>query len=73
LTLTIPTEAAQSFGVGQQINIIQYGAGQVTVTGDTGVTVRSTPTSKLRTQYSTAVLVKIATNEWVLAGDLALS
>jgi hypothetical protein len=73
LTLTIPTESAQSFGVGQQVNIIQYGAGQVTVTGDTGVTVRSTPTSKLRTQYSTAVLVKIDTNEWVLAGDLALS
>ncbi len=73
LTLTIPTEAAQAFGIGQQINIIQYGAGQVTVTGDTGVTVRSTPTSKLRIQYSTAVLVKIASNEWVLAGDLALS
>lgn len=72
-TLTIPTEAAQAFGVGQQINIIQYGAGQVTVVGDGGVTVRATPTSKLRTQYSTAVLVKLATNEWLVAGDLALS
>lgn len=72
-TLTIPTNAAEAFGVGQRVDIIQYGVGQVTVAADTGVTLRATPTSKLRTQYSTASLIKLGTNEWVLVGDLALS
>jgi hypothetical protein len=72
-TLTIPTEAAQAFGIGQRVDIIQYGAGQVTVTGDGGVTLRATPTAKLRTQYSTASLIKLGVDEWVLVGDLALS
>jgi hypothetical protein len=52
---------------------MQYGAGQVTISGDTGVTVRATPTNKLRATYSTASIIKIATDEWVLAGDVALT
>jgi hypothetical protein len=72
-TLTIPDEATVPLGIGQQINISQFGTGQVTVEGAAGVTIRSTPTTKLRTQYSTALLVKLATDEWLLTGDLALS
>lgn len=72
-TLTVPNEATVPFGVGQQINIVQYNTGQVTVEGGAGVTIRSTPTNKLRTQYSTALLVKVAADEWLLTGDLALS
>jgi hypothetical protein len=69
---TIPTDAAVLFSIGQKIDFLQYGAGQLTVEGDTGVTVRSTPTNKLRTQYSVASAIKIAENEWILVGDLAL-
>lgn len=72
VTLTVPAEASVAFGVGQQVNISQWGAGQLTVVGDTGVTIRYTPTNKLRTQYSTALLVKVAADEWLLTGDLAL-
>ena len=73
MTILIPTNAAEAYSIGQRVDIMQYGAGQVTVSGDTGVTLRSTPTNKLRATYSSASIIKIGTNEWVLAGDLALT
>jgi hypothetical protein len=72
-TVTIPTEAVVAFAVGQKIDLIQYGTGQITVVGDTGVVLKATPTSKLRTQNSIVACVKIGADEWILAGDLALS
>jgi hypothetical protein len=73
MTILIPTNAAEAYSIGQRVDIMQYGAGQVTVSGDTGVTVRFTPTNKLRATYSTASIIKIGTDEWVLAGDVALT
>ncbi len=73
MSITIPTNASHAFSIGQRIDIMQYGAGQVTVVGASGVDLRATPTNKLRATYSTVSVIKIATNEWVLAGDLALS
>ena len=73
MSIIIPTNAAEAYSIGQRVDIMQYGAGQVTVSGDTGVTLRSTPTNKLRATYSSASIIKIATDEWVLAGDLALT
>jgi hypothetical protein len=70
--ILIPTNAAEAFSIGQRVDILQHGAGQVTVAPDTGVTLRATPTAKLRAQYSTASVVKIGTDEWLLVGDLAL-
>jgi hypothetical protein len=60
-----------AFPTGSQINIIQTGAGQVTVAGAGGVTVNATPGLKLRAQWSAATLVKRATDTWVLIGDLS--
>jgi hypothetical protein len=73
MSIVVPTNAAAAFSIGQRVDILQYGVGQVTVSGDTGVTVRFTPTNKLRAQYSTASLIKLGTDEWLLSGDLALS
>ena len=73
VNFVIPTNDAEAFDVGQRIDLTQYGTGLVEVLGDTGVTVRATPTNKLRAQYSVASVIKIATNEWLLAGDLSLS
>ena len=73
MSIIVPLNSAAAYSVGQRIDIMQYGAGQVTISGDTGVTVRATPTNKLRSTYSTASIIKIATDEWVLAGDLALT
>jgi hypothetical protein len=71
ITLTIPTNASVAFTVGDQVNIVQLGAGQVTV-GGAGVTIRSQGTKlKLNGQYSAATLIKIATDEWVLVGNTA--
>jgi hypothetical protein len=70
ITLTVPTNASVAYATGAQINIQAIGAGQVTVVGDTGVTVNGTGT-KLRTQWSAATLVKVATDTWTLIGDLA--
>ena len=69
--IIIPTNTAQPFPIGAQIILSQYGAGQVTVVPDTGVTLRSSGgKTKTAAQYSVATLIKRATNEWYLAGDL---
>jgi hypothetical protein len=71
ITLTIPTNTAVAFPVGTRIDLVQYGAGQVTV-GGSGVTIRSSGSKlKLAGQYSGATLWKKATNEWLLIGDIA--
>ena len=70
ITLTVPTNASVAYPTGAQINIEAIDAGQVTVVGDTGVTVNGTGT-KLRTQWSAATLVKLGTDSWTLIGDLA--
>jgi hypothetical protein len=69
-TLTIPTNASQAFPIGTQILILQTNTGQTTLTAASGVTVNATPGLKLRTQWSSAVLVKRATDTWVALGDL---
>jgi hypothetical protein len=71
ITLTIPTNTAVAFPIGTRIDLVQYGAGQVTV-GGSGVTIRSSGSKlKLAGQYSGATLWKRGTNEWVLIGDIA--
>ena len=70
IALTIPTAAVVAFPVGTRIDLLQYGAGQVTVGGS--VTIRSSGGKlKLAGQYSGATLWKRATNEWALIGDIA--
>ena len=69
-TLTIPLNATVAFPVGTSIDILQTGAGQVTIAGAVGVTVNATPGLKLRTQWSSATLFKRAENTWVVYGDL---
>ena len=70
LTLTIPTNATVAYPVGTSLDILQTGAGQVTIAGAAGVTVNATPGLKLRTQWSSATLLKRAENTWVVFGDL---
>jgi hypothetical protein len=69
-TITIPTNSVVAFPVGTSIDVLQIGAGQVTIAGDSGVTVNGTPGLKLRTQWSSATLFKRAENTWVVLGDL---
>jgi hypothetical protein len=71
LTLTIPTDATLNFPIGTSIDILQTGAGQVTIAPVSGaVTVNATPGLKLRTTWSSCTLFKRAANTWVVYGDL---
>jgi hypothetical protein len=72
ITLTVPTDVSVAYATGAQINLAQIGVGQVTVVGDSGVTVNGTPGLKLRAQYSGATLVKTGSDSWLLLGDLAV-
>jgi hypothetical protein len=71
ITLTIPTNATVAFPTNTRIDLIQYGAGQVTIAG-AGVTINSSGGKlKLTGQYSGASLWKKATDTWVLIGDIS--
>lgn len=75
-TYSIPTNANAAFPTGSQINIIQIGAGQVTINAVTSGTTTvasngATSTApKLRGQYSSATLIKVATDTWYVIGDI---
>ena len=71
ITLTVPANSSVAYPTGTQINLLQTGAGQVTVAGAGGVTVNATPGLKLRAQWSSATLLKRGTDTWVLLGDLS--
>ena len=70
ITLTVPPNADVAFPIGTQINIMQLGAGQITI-GGAGVTFQSSG-NKLKTtdQYSVATLIKTDTDTWVAVGNL---
>jgi hypothetical protein len=70
ITLTVPTNATVAWPVGTSIDILQTGAGQVTIAPAAGVTINGTPGLKLRTQWSGVTLFKRAENTWVVYGDL---
>ena len=72
VTVTVP---ASTFTAGQQVNIQQIGAGQVTVQGDGTTTLTSTgasgPAPKTRAQYSAATVVCVSSNTFTVIGDLS--
>jgi hypothetical protein len=76
-TYSIPTNASVAYPTGTQINIIQIGAGQVTIQAVTSgtTTVASNGATaaapKLRAQYSSATLIKASTDLWYVVGDIA--
>lgn len=76
-TYSIPTNASVAYPIGTQINIIQIGAGQVTIQAVTSgtTTVASTGATatapKLRAQYSSATCIKAGTDLWYVIGDIS--
>lgn len=75
IAVTIPPNSSVAYPVGAQINLVQYGAGQVTISGGSGVTVVSTGATasspKLRVLYSSATAIQTSTNNWLVVGDIA--
>jgi len=72
ITLTITNGV---FSAGQQINVQQIGAGQVTIQGDGTTVLTSTGATstapKLRAQFSAATILCTSSNNFTVIGDLA--
>jgi hypothetical protein len=68
-TVTIPTNANVPYPIGTQVQVVAMG-GEVTMATAGTPTLRYTPGLKLRDRYSSCTCIKIATDEWVLVGDL---
>lgn len=67
---TVTISDSSSFPVGFSVDILQTGSSQVTIAGS-GFTPNATPGLKLRTQWSSATLIKRGLNSWVVLGDLS--
>jgi hypothetical protein len=73
-TYTLPLNSVTAIPTGSVINLIQVGAGQVTLQGAAGVTVASTgatsATPKLRATNSALSAIKVGTDSWYVIGDI---
>lgn len=76
VTISIPTDASVAFPVGTSIDIMQEGAGQLTVSAATPGTTEVLSTGataaapKTRTRYSALTLKKVKDNGWRVIGDI---
>jgi hypothetical protein len=68
--VTIPTNATVALPVGTQLQISQLGAGSTSVAAAAGVTLSTSSTLICRVQYSSLVLTKVATDTWLVGGDM---
>jgi len=67
----IPLNSGTAFPIGTRIELLQGGAGQVTVAPTSGVTLNSSGgKTKLAAQYAQATILKVATDTWYLFGDI---
>ena len=69
-SITVPPNSSVAFAVGDSVQVAQVGSAQATIVAGSGVTLRSTPGLKLRAQYSACTITKLATDEWLVSGDL---
>ncbi len=70
VSVTIPADSTLNFPIGTSIDVLQTNTGSVAIAAGSGVTVNATPGLTLRTQWSSATLLKRAANTWVVYGDL---
>jgi len=70
-TVTVPPSV---FSTGDQINVQQTGAGQITFAQGAGVTITSAATTssapKIRARYASATVICVGTNSFTIVGDL---
>ncbi len=70
ITISIPSNSSISFNIGTVIYFFQKNNGQIIFSPATEVSLYTSLGTKTRAQYSVAFLIKIASDEWVLGGDL---
>lgn len=78
-TFFIPTNASVPFAIGASLNVVSYNTGLTTIQAATTSTTtilcagagRQTPTNPmLRQRYSAATCLKVATDTWIVIGDV---
>nr|WP_274635521.1 hypothetical protein [Microbacterium bovistercoris] len=70
-TITVPPNSSVAFPTGTVIECVRMGAGAVTIAAGAGVTIRNAAAVlTLHAQYSIVSLRKLATDEWIVTGDL---
>lgn len=73
ITVTIPTNINDPWPIGSSCEIMQAGTGKITVVGQSGVTLNAPDSQfKTRVQWSTLILEKRGSNEWLVSGDSEL-
>jgi hypothetical protein len=71
VAVTIPDESTVPFNIGDRIDILQTGAGQVSFAVAGSATFNSYDSqTKLVGQWAAATLIKRGSNLWVLVGNL---
>jgi hypothetical protein len=72
----IPTNASVAFPIGSVINVVQTGVGKTTIEAVSSGTTTISSTGdtaaapELRAQFSAASCVKVATDSWIILGDI---
>lgn len=70
-TFSIPTNSSVAFPIGTEIKVAQLGTGQLRIAALVGATLNSSGgKTKIAAQYGVAQLIKRATDEWYLFGDI---
>lgn len=71
VTVTVPANSSVAFATGAMVAVTRRGAGDVTIAGSAGVTLRSdSGRLKIGKQYAAVVCLKIGTDEWMVLGNL---
>ena len=67
----IPLNSSVAFPIGTEIQVLQFGNGQTTITPVSGVTTKSKSSQlKIGNVYTGVTLVKRGTNDWYVIGNL---
>ena len=71
MTITVPPNSTAAFATGSQVLLYRSAVSGVAITAGVGVTVNAAGSaSNISSRYSVASLMKLSTDNWVLAGDI---
>lgn len=71
-TVTVPTDLTVNFPLGTKIKVVSYTSSTINFTNAVGVTLDSYNGFRtIKGLYAAAILTKIASNTWVLDGDIS--
>ena len=69
INLTIPTNAAVAFEIGDRVDLLLTSTGSLEITGASGVAVAAEGSiTTISSQWTRVTLIKRATNDWVITG-----